>query len=245
MKETININGEPYILESNVSLTLEQKNEVIRRLGENIQSSGCRSCVDKIRTLNPATGCGQTIRVGSSKQITATASGGNGNYKYELIIDGAVSQTFPTTGYSTATSNIFTQLFSIAGTHTVALRVTDSCATPIPCNDPSTGSCSIIVANPVVTSLSVSGCASAIAIGGTCTLTSTCLDQFNTAISCGTITWTSSNTSIATVLNGVVTGVSAGNATITATSGSISGAVSVTVNPPSCTTPVCGFTISA
>jgi uncharacterized protein YjdB len=46
----------------------------------------------------------------------------------------------------------------------------------------------------------------------------------------GEVTWSSSNTSIATVSdNGVVAGVAAGTASITATSGSISGSTTVTI----------------
>ncbi|MCM1577557.1 MAG: Ig-like domain-containing protein [Ruminococcus sp.] len=45
-----------------------------------------------------------------------------------------------------------------------------------------------------------------------------------------TVTWTTSNASVATVKNGVVTGVSAGTATITATAGEKSATVAVTIS---------------
>ena len=62
-------------------------------------------------------------------------------------------------------------------------------------------------------------CASTIPVNGTCTLTTTCTDQFGASISCGTPTWSSNNTAIATVnsTTGVVTGVSVGSTTIKAT----------------------------
>lgn len=49
----------------------------------------------------------------------------------------------------------------------------------------------------------------------------------------GTVTWSSNNTSVATVNNGKVTGVALGNATITATCGSYHASCAVTVTEPS------------
>ena len=57
-----------------------------------------------------------------------------------------------------------------------------------------------------------------------------------------TVTWTSSDESVATVVDGVVTSVGAGNATITATSGALSANCSVTVTPA--IVPVTGITLN-
>ena len=46
-----------------------------------------------------------------------------------------------------------------------------------------------------------------------------------------TVTWTSSNTSVATVANGMVTAVASGSATITAQAGNAKAECSITVNP--------------
>ena len=60
------------------------------------------------------------------------------------------------------------------------------------------------------------------------------------------VTWTSSNTSVATVnKSGLATGVSVGSATITATSGSISGNTNLTITAPVGTSPSGGIAIDA
>jgi hypothetical protein len=69
-------------------------------------------------------------------------------------------------------------------------------------------------------------------IGGTQALTATVLDQFRRVMTSPTVTWSSSNNTIATVNSstGVVTSVANGSATITATSGSATGTSAATVN---------------
>ncbi len=95
--------------------------------------------------------------------------------------------------------------------------------------------------------LTISGCSSPINIGSTCILTASCTDQFGGSIACPTLHWASGNTSIATVSSsGVVQGVSAGTVNIDATdeaTGLTSNNIDVTVNPPACVQPSCGFTI--
>ncbi len=230
MEEIITVNGNQYRVDLNSPLTIEQRNEVINKLENEI-------------IKNLATGCGQTIKTGTSKNITATASAGNGNYKYELMVNGTVTQTYPTTGYTTETSHIFSQTFSTVGTQNISLKVTDSCAgSTASCIDPATGTCTVIVQNAFVDIVTLTGCTSAINVGTTCTLSAACTDQFSGTIACGTMIWTTSASAVATVTNGVVTGVSTGTATITATSAN--GKYGSKVVTVSCTTPSCGFTIS-
>ena len=71
------------------------------------------------------------------------------------------------------------------------------------------------VQDTAVTSVSVSPTSASVKVGATTTLTAAVSPSNATN---KTISWTSSNTNVATVSNGVVTGVSAGTATITATS---------------------------
>jgi hypothetical protein len=57
-----------------------------------------------------------------------------------------------------------------------------------------------------------------------------CKDQYGAAISCGTVSWASSNTGVATVTSaGLATGVAAGTATITATASGKTGSATLTV----------------
>lgn len=85
-------------------------------------------------------------------------------------------------------------------------------------------------ATPVLTTLSVSLSASSIEAGSTSVATASGKDQFGAPIAIGTVTWSSSATSVATVSgSGVVTGVVPGQATINAAVGSVTGTTALTV----------------
>ena len=87
---------------------------------------------------------------------------------------------------------------------------------------------------PVATSLTVAPSSHTLAsIGATVQLTATVRDQNNNTMTGQTVTWTSSNTGVATVSgNGLVTAVSNGTTRITAQSGSASGTSNITVAEP-------------
>lgn len=82
-----------------------------------------------------------------------------------------------------------------------------------------------ITTNPAVTGIGVVPSSVTLEIDETATLTATLTPNGAT----GTITWTSSDDTTASVENGVVTGLAAGTATITATCGTYSDTCSVTV----------------
>lgn len=238
MEEIVTVNGQQYRLEASALLTQAQRIDVIRQLST--QTIGCSSCgQNNISTL--ATGCPTSaIKTGTTKTFQCTASGGNGTYNYTLTI-GTVVYNSPV-GHGASWNQAHT--FNTVGTITpVSLRVVDTCTgTTLSCTD----SCpsGIIVQDPTVNTITLTGCTSSIVVGATCTLTATCTDQFGAAIACGTTTWLSSNTLVATVPNGVVTGISAGTANITATAGGKTSAPkTVTVTAVPCTTPTCSFTI--
>ena len=88
---------------------------------------------------------------------------------------------------------------------------------------------------PVVTTVTVAPSTASVAVGATTPLTATVKDAQGNVMSGQAITWSSNNTTAATVnTSGVVTGVAAGSATITATCAGVSGssAVTVTALPP-------------
>ena len=98
-----------------------------------------------------------------------------------------------------------------------------------------------------VTSVSLSQSSLSLEIGATESLTATVTPSDATN---KTVSWTSSNPSVATVNNGTVTAVGEGMATITATAGGKSGTCQVTVNPEkvlvvgeAATAPVAGATV--
>src|SRR6266542_3024841 len=80
----------------------------------------------------------------------------------------------------------------------------------------------------------------AAAVGATVQLTATTKDAAGNVLTGRTVTWTSSNTTVATVnAAGLVTGAAAGTATITATSEGKTGTAAITV-----TTPVASVTVT-
>src|SRR5207247_2865652 len=86
------------------------------------------------------------------------------------------------------------------------------------------GSASITVSTVPVASVSVSPASAALPVGQTVQLTATPQDANGNPLSGRTVSWASSNTSVATVSSsGLVTGEAAGSATITATSEGQSG----------------------
>ncbi|MCG2694365.1 chitobiase/beta-hexosaminidase C-terminal domain-containing protein [Candidatus Parcubacteria bacterium] len=81
------------------------------------------------------------------------------------------------------------------------------------------------------TSISVSPSSTSVLINGTQSLSAIAKDQFNNPMTGITFTWTSSNSSVATVnSSGLVTGKILGSATITALSGSLSATAALTVS---------------
>jgi len=94
-----------------------------------------------------------------------------------------------------------------------------------------TDTCSVTVTEPV-TSITVSPTTLTFTMGGTLTDTLTATVGRNTATN-KAVTWSSTNTAVATVSNGTVTAVAAGTATITATAddgSGVTGTCAVTVN---------------
>ncbi|MYG17640.1 MAG: Ig-like domain-containing protein, partial [Gemmatimonadetes bacterium] len=87
---------------------------------------------------------------------------------------------------------------------------------------------------PVATSLTVAPSSHTLAsIGATVQLSATVRDQNNNPMTGQTVSWTSSNTAVATVSgNGLVTAVSNGTTQITARAGNASGTANITVAEP-------------
>jgi uncharacterized protein YjdB len=113
------------------------------------------------------------------------------------------------------------------------------------------GWANVTVISVPVASVTVSPSTSSVAIGQTTQLTATLTDASGNTLSGRVVTWSSSQTSIATVSgSGLVTGVSGGTATITATSeGQVGtatvdvvspGVRTITITPSSATIPILG-----
>ncbi|HVH69064.1 MAG TPA: Ig-like domain-containing protein [Gemmatimonadales bacterium] len=107
-------------------------------------------------------------------------------------------------------------------------------ATSHPGSKSDTASVTVLCPGPVaVASVSVTPASASVQAGASVQLTATPKDANGNPLSGRVITWSSSNTSVATVSSsGLVRGVAAGSATITATSEGQSGSSSITVTPP-------------
>ncbi|HEY9427148.1 MAG TPA: Ig-like domain-containing protein, partial [Gemmatimonadaceae bacterium] len=94
-------------------------------------------------------------------------------------------------------------------------------------------SAAIVVSLPAVASVAVSPSSASLLVGDTKTLSATLKDASGTTLTGRTITWISSDQSVATVTSaGLVTAVAAGSATVTAASEGKTGTASITVTAP-------------
>ena len=132
--------------------------------------------------------------------------------------------TFPQVNWSSSNSNIATVENGVV----TGVAVGTATITATTVNGNFTATCEVTVENIAVTGISLSELSKTIKVDENFTLTATVLpaNAFNK-----NITWTSSNTTVATVENGLVKGLTAGTTTITATTvdGSFTATCEVTV----------------
>ena len=163
-------------------------------------------------TLNPTT---LSIAAGASQTITATVVAAS-------LTDKSVVWSSSNTSIATVDAN--GKVTGIAqGSATIIAKLN--------ANNSIQAQASVTVSQAATPSISISNSSLSLVAGTTKTLTATVSNASNT-----NVTWSSSNTSIATVNNGVVTGVASGAATITATAAADSSvkatcAVTVTAAP--------------
>src|SRR5438874_1587686 len=155
-----------------------------------------------------------TVQVGQTVQLTAIPRDANGN----ALSDRTVTWT---------SSN--TSVAAVSPTGLVRGLVAGS-ATITATSEGKSRTASITVTNVPVASVDVTPPTATVQTGQTVQLSATPREANGAALSGRVVTWTSSNTSVATVSpTGLVTGVVAGSATITATSEGKSGTASITV----------------
>lgn len=117
MKVTLSLNGKQYSVQAPSGWVLDPAD---------IEQAKLDILSGKILAMNPAT-CHDVVQ-GTTQQITLTATGGQANYTYKLLLDGS---QIATAGPIAATSKTFSVTFSQAtGSHTLKGDITDSCATP-------------------------------------------------------------------------------------------------------------------
>jgi len=160
-----------------------------------------------------------SIVAGNNTTLQATVKDANGNVMTGQTI------TWSTSNTSVATVNASGVVTGIAAG---AATITATCA-----GKSGTAAITVTAAPPVVTTVTVAPPGASINVGATVTLTATVKDAQGNVMTGQTITWSSSNTAIATVSSsGVVTGVAPGSATVTATCSGKTGSSAVTVTSP-------------
>ena len=183
--------------------TEHNSNPLLYEEASRVKSDPCTT-VTSI-TVAPAS---STVRVGSGVTLTATVSG--------TMTDG-IPVTWSSSNPEIATVNALGVVTGVAlGEVTITATAGGQSATA-----------TVKVAEPTVTSISVTPATATVAVGATTQLTAVREGLFVEDLP---VEWSSSDPSVATVdENGVVTGVAAGTVTITATSGGQSASATVTV----------------
>jgi uncharacterized protein YjdB len=208
MSKIIELDGR--IFELDTDLTPDQESIVISKILTNLSS-----------------GCG-TITKGTTKNIKCTASGGTGKYMFELYVNG--TKVSDSGSYVTSLPYTFTYTFNTIGSISVTVKAKDDCSGATQVTD----SCNVTVTEsvPTLSSITLIGCGQSHLVGESCTITATCKNSAGTVVNCPSLTWTSSNPSIATVSSsGKVTAISEGTSNITAASSGItSQPITVTVS---------------
>ncbi|MEO8561885.1 MAG: Ig-like domain-containing protein [bacterium] len=160
-----------------------------------------------------------SLAQGQTGALAATVTDANG-----VVVNGPVAWT---------TSDASIASVSQAG---VVAAVAVGAATISATSGGQSGAATVTVGAVPVASVTVSPAASTLTAGQSTTLSATVIDANGATIVNATVTWSSSDASIAAVAsNGVVTTTAPGSATITATSGGKSGAATITVNPATVT----------
>ena len=156
-----------------------------------------------------------TLQLGGTQQYDATVSDQHGNPMSVDVVWSSSDETVVTvdeSGLATAIS---------AGTATITASV-----------ESVSGTATVIVEAPVVTSIQLTPVESTLQPGATQQYVATVRDQNGNPMSANLI-WSSSNENVARVdQSGLATAISAGTATITASVGSVSGNATMTVEAP-------------
>src|SRR5438093_815821 len=173
-------------------------------------------------TVNPASA---SVAVGATRQLSAVTKDSAGNTLTGRVITWSSSNTAVATVNS---SGLVTGV--AAGSATITAT-----------SEGKSGTATITVTNVPVASVTVNPATASIQTGSTQQLSAVTKDSAGNTLTGRVVTWSSSNTAVATVnSSGLVTGVAAGSATITAISEGKSGTAAITV----IVVPVASVTVS-
>jgi uncharacterized protein YjdB len=161
-----------------------------------------------------------SLLTGATQQFSATGRMSDGSTQ-------AVTVTYAATGGTITSGGLYTA-GSTAGSYRVIARQSGGTLAD-------TATVTVTAPAPApVASVTVSPSSASVTVGGTTQLTATLRDASGTVLTGRSISWASSNATVATVNGtGLVSGATAGTATITATSEGKTGSATVTVTAPS------------
>ena len=204
---------------SGLATSVEQGSATITATSGTVSGSATLTVTAAVLTsvaVTPSTG---SIAPGSTRQFTATGTYSNGTTQ-----NLTTTASWTSSNTSVATIKLHTGL---------ATGVTAGTATITATAGKITGSDTLTEA-PVLTSISISPASPSIAAGTTQQFTATGnYSDGSTQNLSSSATWSSSQTSVATIAaGGLATGITVGASTITATSGSITGTATLTVGQP-------------
>ena len=193
---------------SNGKVTAKSAGTVVITVTDGVKSSQCMVTITKPEPPKEVTlklsKSSLDLKVGGSETLSVTYTG-----------DKSLSWTSSNTAVATVKNGKVTAVS--AGN--AVISVTDGVKTV---------QCRVTVTNaaaPIVVNLTVSPTSLNLVVGNTSTLTA----SYNGT---GTLSWSSSNTSVVTVSNGKVTAKAAGNAVVTVSDGNKSATCSITVTAP-------------
>ena len=167
-----------------------------------------------------------SLAVGQTLQLSATPRDGSGNPLSGRVV------TWSSDNTTVATVNSSTGLVTAGALGSATITAT---------SEGKSGTSVVTVTDVPVATVTVSPSPASVVAGQTVQLTATPKDANGNPLTGRVVTWSSSNTSVATVNgSGLVSGVVAGSATITATSEGRSGTSAITVTP----VPVASVTVS-
>lgn len=181
--------------------------------------AGNKSATCSITVYNPTV---EVSGLSLNKTSLSLVTGGTETLSATVTPSNATNKTVTWSSSNTSVATVSNGKVTAvgAGTATITAKAGNKSAT-----------CSVAIKNPIVevSGISLNSVSISLAPGETETLTATVIPSNATN---KTVTWSSSNTGVATISNGIVTAVAVGNATITAKSGSKSVTCSVTVYNP-------------
>jgi len=167
--------------------------------------------------LTPVT---TTFQVGAARQLAVAATYSDGN-----VVEVTASSSF----VSSATASV-----SVSNTGLMTAVAPGTASLTASFGGKTTNAVQATVTSATIASIAVTPVTASIAFGDAQQFTAIATySDGTTAVITTTAAWTSSNTSVATVLNtGVATGLAVGTASITATAGNQSASGTLTVTPP-------------